>query len=122
MTYYKKINLLLVLVAISWGLQGQERRELAIGQPDAIVDLRSHQGIQLVKSAWKYSDANIVPATFNAPGASKEDPLLLYPTGKKLPTQDLVPKAGAVDFDDSCLLYTSPSPRDGLLSRMPSSA
>ena len=25
-------------------------------------------------------------------------------------------------FIDSCLLYTSPSPRDGLLSRMPSSA
>ena len=24
--------------------------------------------------------------------------------------------------DDACLLYTSPSPRDGLLSRMPSSA
>ena len=26
------------------------------------------------------------------------------------------------DFGNSCLLYTSPSPRDGLLSRMPSSA
>ena len=26
------------------------------------------------------------------------------------------------DHDDFCLLYTSPSPRDGLLSRMPSSA
>ena len=25
-------------------------------------------------------------------------------------------------FDKPCLLYTSPSPRDGLLSRMPSSA
>ena len=25
-------------------------------------------------------------------------------------------------FDSICLLYTSPSPRDGLLSRMPSSA
>ena len=25
-------------------------------------------------------------------------------------------------YDDTCLLYTSPSPRDGLLSRMPSSA
>ena len=25
-------------------------------------------------------------------------------------------------LDESCLLYTSPSPRDGLLSRMPSSA
>ena len=27
-----------------------------------------------------------------------------------------------VDASGSCLLYTSPSPRDGLLSRMPSSA
>ena len=27
-----------------------------------------------------------------------------------------------IDDDDDCLLYTSPSPRDGLLSRMPSSA
>ena len=26
------------------------------------------------------------------------------------------------DMDSTCLLYTSPSPRDGLLSRMPSSA
>ena len=26
------------------------------------------------------------------------------------------------DQDGNCLLYTSPSPRDGLLSRMPSSA
>ena len=26
------------------------------------------------------------------------------------------------EWDDICLLYTSPSPRDGLLSRMPSSA
>ena len=28
----------------------------------------------------------------------------------------------AFDFAHGCLLYTSPSPRDGLLSRMPSSA
>ena len=28
----------------------------------------------------------------------------------------------SVDGNNSCLLYTSPSPRDGLLSRMPSSA
>ena len=27
-----------------------------------------------------------------------------------------------IGFLDACLLYTSPSPRDGLLSRMPSSA
>ena len=29
---------------------------------------------------------------------------------------------GIVGESGSCLLYTSPSPRDGLLSRMPSSA
>ena len=33
-------------------------------------------------------------------------------------------ESGTIEYDDaySCLLYTSPSPRDGLLSRMPSSA
>ena len=30
--------------------------------------------------------------------------------------------AKELPFFDRCLLYTSPSPRDGLLSRMPSSA
>ena len=30
--------------------------------------------------------------------------------------------AGIALMDSNCLLYTSPSPRDGLLSRMPSSA
>ena len=29
---------------------------------------------------------------------------------------------GDMDITDSCLLYTSPSPRDGLLARMPASA
>ena len=31
-------------------------------------------------------------------------------------------KAAMVGLNGDCLLYTSPSPRDGLLSRMPSSA
>ena len=35
--------------------------------------------------------------------------------------QDLILKALEIK-DCDCLLYTSPSPRDGLLSRMPSSA
>ena len=36
-------------------------------------------------------------------------------------TDGTVEKKGPWEFRD-CLLYTSPSPRDGLLSRMPSSA
>ena len=33
-----------------------------------------------------------------------------------------LPKNQKLELIISCLLYTSPSPRDGLLSRMPSSA
>ena len=36
--------------------------------------------------------------------------------------KDIQRRDGSVIRFDGCLLYTSPSPRDGLLSRMPSSA
>ena len=35
---------------------------------------------------------------------------------------DTVTRQLTIERSSSCLLYTSPSPRDGLLSRMPSSA
>ena len=35
---------------------------------------------------------------------------------------DIVQALGRLGDSSACLLYTSPSPRDGLLSRMPSSA
>ena len=37
-------------------------------------------------------------------------------------TTVILPILQALADDNDCLLYTSPSPRDGLLSRMPSSA
>ena len=40
----------------------------------------------------------------------------------KSDTDGLNLKRFGPDFFNTCLLYTSPSPRDGLLSRMPSSA
>ena len=46
--------------------------------------------------------------------------LIIYRLGTYLPLPGIDPGALADIF--SCLLYTSPSPRDGLLSRMPSSA
>ena len=44
--------------------------------------------------------------------------------GEMYPDQSLYPYDSAPKLVESmnCLLYTSPSPRDGLLSRMPSSA
>ena len=43
---------------------------------------------------------------------------------KKSPVarRDLAPAGNFATYAKTCLLYTSPSPRDGLLSRMPSSA
>ena len=41
--------------------------------------------------------------------------------GEPAPTAEPVEK-GVIEEYGACLLYTSPSPRDGLLSRMPSSA
>ena len=37
-------------------------------------------------------------------------------------TKDGVTVAKEIELEDACLLYTSPSPRDKRLSRMPSSA
>ena len=56
----------------------------------------------------------------------KFDPYLNVDPGTMSPYQHgevYVTDDGAeTDLDLGCLLYTSPSPRDGLLSRMPSSA
>ena len=41
-----------------------------------------------------------------------------FAPGDRLPPERELAK----QFTTTCLLYTSPSPRDGLLSRMPSSA
>ena len=41
---------------------------------------------------------------------------------KKTQKKYLVQQIAALQVYIGCLLYTSPSPRDGLLSRMPSSA
>mgnify|MGYP003323290648 CR=1 FL=1 len=52
------------------------------------------------------------------------DRILISPLAKKLADEkgiDISAIKGSGD-NGSCLLYTSPSPRDGLLSRMPSSA
>ena len=42
--------------------------------------------------------------------------------GEALPSIGSISRLTITSQTESCLLYTSPSPRDGLLSRMPSSA
>ena len=42
--------------------------------------------------------------------------------GRPLPNRRNIIISSTINEINGCLLYTSPSPRDGLLSRMPSSA
>ena len=52
----------------------------------------------------------------------KEQAVPLFLAARQLKTQQAVQQWLQVEGLSDCLLYTSPSPRDGLLSRMPSSA
>ncbi|MBI1791618.1 MAG: SMP-30/gluconolactonase/LRE family protein [Acidobacteria bacterium] len=57
-----------------------EAPQAAIGRPQAVIDLRTEEGVRLVNGQWRFSDTRIVAS------------------GK---TYDYQPKAGAAAFDDS---------------------
>src|SRR5215470_13149911 len=65
------------------------------GRPDAIIDLGTREGAQLVKGTWRYSNTRIVEVDAKGPGPD------LKPSGAPIKTYDYLPKAGAADFDDS---------------------
>ena len=96
-----KVIIVLLMFLVPIFVIGQESRELVVDNPDAIVDLRTHEGISKVSTQWKYSDAQIVDDKFGAPGPSGSDPLDLYPTGPQQATWNITPKAGGKDFNDS---------------------
>src|SRR5215471_15050723 len=65
------------------------------GRPDATIDLRTNEGVQLVKGLWRYSDVKIITVDSRGPGAD------LKPSGAPIKTYDYAPHGGAADFDDS---------------------
>jgi gluconolactonase len=65
------------------------------GRPDALIDLRSDEGVGLVHGTWRYHDVAIVDVDGHGPGPD------LKPSGAPVRTNDYVPKAGAAQFDDS---------------------
>ena len=76
--------------AQSWSAQ-----QPPYGRPDATIDLRTNDGVALVKGQWRYSDARIIEVDSRAPGAD------LKPSGAPNKTYDYAPHAGAPGFDDS---------------------
>ena len=73
-------------------------------------------------------NVDIPPDKFDADISTNVAMVLAKPNNKnpleiaEIITKLLIQEDDQIDKADTCLLYTSPSPRDGLLSRMPSSA
>ena len=95
----------------------------------AIMNLDSETGISIMKINEELDSgplSNIYKLKLDHRQNAKEvsEKLALLAADKILDVVDKIfdGKSKFVDQDNSCLLYTSPSPRDGLLSRMPSSA
>jgi gluconolactonase len=65
------------------------------GRPGATIDLRTQDGVRLVRGEWCYRDADIVEVAHHSPGPD------LKPSGPPNQTHDIAPHAGAADFDDS---------------------
>src|SRR5919205_3764632 len=86
--------LLGVLCAMSES-SAQTVQDPPFGRPDAVVDLASREGVQLVQGQWRYHDVKIVDADSRAVGPD------LKPSGDPIKTYDYVPHAGAANYDDS---------------------
>src|SRR6266566_4261489 len=63
--------------------------------PDAVVDLRTTEGVARVKAQWRYSDTRINEIDHRSVGPD------LKASGPKNRTFDFTPDARATDFDDS---------------------
>ncbi len=64
-------------------------------RPDAIIDLKTNEGIALVQGQWRYRDVKVIDVDHHAPGTD------LGPSGPPNRTQDIDVHADAMDFDDS---------------------
>lgn len=76
---------------------------LPAGLPVARVDLRTHEGTELMKAAWKYHDASVIEIDFHAVGADGK------PTGPANRTYDIEPHAGGADYDDRAWITLDPT-------------
>lgn len=84
----------IVVAALTPRVHAQHAVRRAVdGRPDAIIDLRTTAGVQLVSGQWRYRDADVVDATFRSAGRD------LKPSRGAIRTHDIVPKGGALDAD-----------------------
>jgi gluconolactonase len=86
---------LALLIFVAGRAFAETNADASTGKPDAVIDLATRGGVDLVKGQWRYSDTKIIQIDFKAAGVDKQ------PTGKPIKTYDFTPHAGGADFDDS---------------------
>ena len=91
-----------------------------LGHPVSDLNVGGGLGIRYVESDAPPSIEQWIQVVSEAVTSACQERGLELPRLMCEPGRSLVATAGVTLY--SCLLYTSPSPRDGLLSRMPSSA
>jgi gluconolactonase len=79
----------------------QETRELAVYKPLSVIDLRNTESANLVNAQWLVREAEIKTVAFHAPGPSKNDASLLYPTGNEISTHNIFPNITDAAFNDN---------------------
>jgi gluconolactonase len=70
-------------------------RQATDGRPDAVIDLRTNEGVDRVRGQWRYADARLSEVESRGPGPD------LRPSGALVKTADVTPKGGGADIDDS---------------------
>jgi gluconolactonase len=95
------------LVFLAGRALAETNADAPTGKPDAVIDLATKEGVDLVKGQWCYSDTKIIQVDFKAAGPDKQ------PTGKPTKTYDFTPHAGGADFDDSKWEKIDPTTLEG---------
>ncbi|TMA79193.1 MAG: hypothetical protein E6J74_41040, partial [Deltaproteobacteria bacterium] len=95
-----QLSIAIILVAFlllpaTWAHAASLDDMLAKRKPEAIINLASNDGVQLIKGDWRYSDTKIIEIDFKAPGVDGQ------PGSTPNKAYDFTPHAGRADFDDS---------------------
>lgn len=79
---------------------------LAKRKPEAVIDLATRQGTQLIQGTWRYSDTKIIEVEFQSAGDDGQ------PGNTPDRAYDFTPHAGRADFDDSKWQVIEPTSLD----------
>jgi len=100
---YLRAAIVIASMASTTGTLAQVTSDAPGARPDAVIDLKSEDGVALVKGQWRYSNVKVIDVDHHSPGAD------LAPSGPPNRTQDIDLRAGAAHFDDSAWEIIKPA-------------